>query len=127
MDKYKKYNFYKILKIKNFTEVVEIRKAYRKRILEVHPDKEGGSVHLAQLVNFAKEILFTEKYEYDFYLRGLLGLTIKARQPVDDLAMSHADIDSMFDDEFIRKAMKMKADIANGRMSRWEFTTVFGR
>lgn len=50
-------DFYKILRIERNASLDEIKKAYHKRAMETHPDKEGGDSELFLGVNEAFRVL----------------------------------------------------------------------
>jgi DnaJ family protein A protein 2 len=60
-------DLYEVLRIKKGASEEEIRKAYKSRSLETHPDKPGGSKEDFQTVNQAKQILLdpAARAEYD--------------------------------------------------------------
>jgi DnaJ family protein A protein 2 len=60
-------DLYEVLRLKKGVSEEEIRKAYKARSLETHPDKPGGSTEEFQAVNQAKQILLDPslRAEYD--------------------------------------------------------------
>lgn len=60
-------NLYEILGVKTNATIVEIKNAYRKKAVENHPDKKGGSPEKMAAINHAKDILTdaVKKERYD--------------------------------------------------------------
>jgi curved DNA-binding protein CbpA len=68
-------NYYGILGVKENATGVELKKAYHKKSLVAHPDKEGGSNAAFRLVKEAYDTLTDtkEKREYDKALNAYLN------------------------------------------------------
>jgi len=60
-------NFYELLGVLPSADMLQLKAAYRRRVLEVHPDKKGGCVELCQQVMAAFELLVdpTQRKSYD--------------------------------------------------------------
>ena len=67
-------DYYNILQVPESASAEEIKFAYRRLVLEHHPDK-GGSILLMQLINEAYEVLSKYKNIYNDFLK-------QHRQPV---------------------------------------------
>lgn len=70
-------NYYAILGIKDFAEMPDIRRAYRRLALINHPDR-GGDAERMKEINGAYEFLMKNKPVYDRQLNGYspVGFTI---------------------------------------------------
>ena len=63
-------DLYEVLRLKKGASEEEIRKAYKVRSLETHPDKPGGSTEEFQAVNQAKQILLDHALRADYDATG---------------------------------------------------------
>jgi DnaJ family protein A protein 2 len=63
-------DLYEVLRLKKGASDEEIRKAYKVRSLETHPDKPGGSKEEFQTVNQAKQILMDPQLRADYDATG---------------------------------------------------------
>ena len=50
-------NYYRILGVSNYATFNEIKEAYRKKVKELHPDKENGNAELFKKIKEAYEVL----------------------------------------------------------------------
>jgi hypothetical protein len=62
-------DLYQVLGVPRDSSEEEIKRAYRRRIRELHPDRPTGDVAQARLVNLARDILLNSKrrVEYDLH------------------------------------------------------------
>lgn len=86
-----KQNLYEILGVKKDATIKEIKDAYRKKSIENHPDKEGGSVEKMAAINHAKDILTDEAKRERYDRTGSDGkepsFDQRFKQTIDNLLM----------------------------------------
>jgi len=84
-------DLYEILGVKKNATIKEIKIAYRKKAVENHPDKEGGSPEKMSAINHAKDILTDpgrrEKYDRTGFDGKEPSFDQRFRQTLDDLLM----------------------------------------
>jgi curved DNA-binding protein CbpA len=69
MDFDPKKNYYEILGVSEDASPDEIKKAFRKLAMKLHPDKKGGNKEKFQEVNEANQVIGNpqKKQQYDAY------------------------------------------------------------
>ena len=86
-----KQDLYEILGVKKDATLKEIKNAYRKKAVENHPDKEGGSAEKMAAINHAKDILTDPGRRKKYDETGFDGkeptFDQRFRQTLDDLLM----------------------------------------
>lgn len=84
-------NLYEILGVKPNATIIEIKNAYRKKAVENHPDKEGGSPEKMAAINHAKDILTDPKKRERYDKTGNDGkepsFESRFKQQMDNLLM----------------------------------------
>lgn len=64
-------NHYEILGLKNFSSIMEIKKAYRSLALKYHPDR-GGNINKMKEINSSYDFLIKNKLKYDRTLQPIV-------------------------------------------------------
>ena len=86
-----KQDLYEILGVKKNATLNEIKNAYRKKAVENHPDKEGGSAEKMAAINHAKDILTDpvrrKKYDETGFDGKEISFDQRFRQTMDQLLM----------------------------------------